>query len=154
MKAAGENGWGTASGRPRSVRCPQRAYHGGDDVGDVRGSEALGGGGDEDLRDGILTLPAAFAIRDPRIAAIFCRPDPSDDELRAMAEAFRSRLPEAERYLDAIADEARQEARQLSANPGPLLALVDHTPAALEPLAATPPRAAASWATRERRASC
>ena len=31
-------------------------YHGCDDVGDVRGAVALGGGGKEDLRDGILTL--------------------------------------------------------------------------------------------------
>ena len=37
-------------------------YHGCDDVGDVRGAAALGGGGEEDLRDGILTLPAALAI--------------------------------------------------------------------------------------------
>jgi geranylgeranyl pyrophosphate synthase len=102
-------------------------YHGCDDVGDVRGSEALGGGGEEDLRDGILTLPAALAIRDPRIAAIFCRADPRDDDVRTMAEAFRSRLPEAEGYLDTLADEGRQEARQFAANPGPLLALVDHT---------------------------
>src|SRR6185312_11872450 len=36
-------------------------YHGCDDVGDLRGAKALGGGGDEDLRDGILTLPAALA---------------------------------------------------------------------------------------------
>jgi geranylgeranyl pyrophosphate synthase len=38
-------------------------YHGCDDVGDVKGLESLGGGGEEDLRDGILTLPAALAIR-------------------------------------------------------------------------------------------
>ncbi len=42
-------------------------YHGCDDVGDQRGLAALGGGGEEDIRDGILTLPAALAIRDPRI---------------------------------------------------------------------------------------
>src|SRR5262249_23593650 len=82
-------------------------YHGCDDVGDVKGLESLGGGGEEDLRDGILTLPAALAIRDPRIAELFCCADPSEDDVRTMAAAFRSRLPEAERYLDAIADEAR-----------------------------------------------
>ena len=42
-------------------------YHGCDDVGDQRGLEALGGGGEEDIRDGILTLPAALAIRDPEV---------------------------------------------------------------------------------------
>ena len=40
-------------------------YHGCDDVGDVKGLELLGGGGDDDLRDGILTLPASIAIKDP-----------------------------------------------------------------------------------------
>jgi geranylgeranyl pyrophosphate synthase len=40
-------------------------YHGCDDVGDVRGAIGLGGGGEEDLRDGILTLPAAIAIPSP-----------------------------------------------------------------------------------------
>ena len=50
-------------------------YHGCDDVADVRGVEALGGGGDDDIRDGILTLPAAIAIRNPETAAIFCNPD-------------------------------------------------------------------------------
>ncbi|HYB40354.1 MAG TPA: polyprenyl synthetase family protein [Candidatus Methylomirabilis sp.] len=102
-------------------------YHGCDDVGDVRGAEALGGGGDEDLRDGILTLPAAFAIRDPEIAEIFARPDPSDRDLRTLAKAFRAKLPDAERYLDAIAEEARQEARRFAARPAPLLALVELT---------------------------
>jgi geranylgeranyl pyrophosphate synthase len=49
-------------------------YHGCDDVADVRGTTALGGGGYDDLRDGILTLPAALAIRDPMIARMFCNP--------------------------------------------------------------------------------
>src|ERR1035437_9553146 len=40
-------------------------YHGCDDVGDVRGAVALGGGGEKDVLDGILTLPAALAVRDP-----------------------------------------------------------------------------------------
>jgi geranylgeranyl pyrophosphate synthase len=102
-------------------------YHGCDDVGDVRGAEALGGGGEEDLRDGILTLPAALAIRDPRVAAIFGNASPSDDELRTMGEAFRTTLPEAERYLDGIAEEAREEARRFAARPEPLLTLIEHT---------------------------
>lgn len=101
-------------------------YHGCDDVGDVRGGSALGGGGAEDLRDGILTLPAALAIKDPAVAAIFVDPQPSAAGLRAMAEAFRVCLPDAERYLDSIAAEARAEARHAAENFEPLLGLVDH----------------------------
>jgi len=102
-------------------------YHGCDDVGDVRGSEALGGGGDEDLRDGILTLPAALAIRAPHVAALFSQPDPPAESVQTLAQAFRSELPEAERYLDAIAAECADEARLCAPNPAPLLALIDHT---------------------------
>jgi len=102
-------------------------YHGCDDVGDVRGAAALGGGGDEDVRDGILTLPAALAIRDPAVSALFVEPNPADGDLHAMAEAFKSRLPEAERYLDAVASEAREEARRFAPNPDPLIDLIDHT---------------------------
>jgi geranylgeranyl pyrophosphate synthase len=103
-------------------------YHGCDDVGDVRGAAALGGGGEEDVRDGILTLPAALAIRDPETARVFCTADPSPGDLKTLAAAFAARLPEAERYLDGIADQTRTEARTAaSANPGPLLALVDRT---------------------------
>ena len=102
-------------------------YHGCDDVGDVRGGAALGGGGAEDLRDGILTLPAALAVQDPAVAAIFVDPQPSEAGLRAMAEAFRARLPEAEQYLDYIAAEARVEARRVAENFEPLIALVDQT---------------------------
>ncbi len=50
-------------------------YHGCDDVGDVRAAAALGGGGEQDLRDGILTLPAALAIRDRSVGALFCKAD-------------------------------------------------------------------------------
>jgi geranylgeranyl pyrophosphate synthase len=102
-------------------------YHGCDDVGDVRGAVALGGGGEEDVRDGILTLPAAFAIRDARIGALFCKPDPSPKELRVIARAFAARLGEAEAYLDRIVEEAQDEARIWSADPAPLLALIDQT---------------------------
>lgn len=102
-------------------------YHACDDVGDVRGATALGGGGEEDLRDGILTLPAALAIRDPRVAAIFTKPDPSAGDLRMLGQAFQACLPEAERYLDRISEEATAEARSTAANPEPLLALVEHT---------------------------
>jgi geranylgeranyl pyrophosphate synthase len=100
-------------------------YHGCDDVGDVRGTIGLGGGGNDDLRDGILTLPAALAIRDPEIARRFCNPQESD--LDVLAKAFQARLPEAEAYLDGIAEDARGEARLFAADPEPLLTLVDHT---------------------------
>lgn len=102
-------------------------YHGCDDVGDVRGAVALGGGGEADVRDGILTLPAALAIRDPAIGALFTKPDPTDADFATLATAFAAKLPEAEICLDRIADEARTEARLFSVNPAPLLALVDQT---------------------------
>ncbi|MBN9508628.1 MAG: polyprenyl synthetase family protein [Alphaproteobacteria bacterium] len=102
-------------------------YHGCDDVGDVRGATALGGGGEQDLRDGILTLPAALAIRDPAVAALFGKPDPAPADLAAMAAAFAAKLPEAEGELDAIAAQAGVEARLFAVNPAPLLALVAQT---------------------------
>jgi len=102
-------------------------YHGCDDVGDVRGAAALGGGGEADLRDGILTLPAALAIRDPSIGALFCKADPDSSDLRAIADAFAAQLPNAEKYLDEVAEEARTEARLFSINPAPLIALVEQT---------------------------
>ncbi len=100
-------------------------YHGCDDVGDVRGAAALGGGGEEDLRDGILTLPAALAIRDPQVRAAFC--GAGERDLVTLSTAFESRLVEAESYLDSIAAEAATEARLFSTHPAPLLALIDHT---------------------------
>jgi geranylgeranyl pyrophosphate synthase len=102
-------------------------YHGCDDVADVKGLASLGGGGDEDLRDGILTLPASLAIRDGEIAALFCGAEPSERELAAIATAMRAALPEAEDYLDALAREAKVEAESRVPNPVPLFALVDHT---------------------------
>jgi geranylgeranyl pyrophosphate synthase len=102
-------------------------YHGCDDVGDIRGASALGGGGEEDVRDGILTLPAALAIRDPGIASLFCKPDPEPSDCAALATAFATNLSEAEDYLDQIAEEACSEARLFSVDPAPLLALVEQT---------------------------
>jgi geranylgeranyl pyrophosphate synthase len=102
-------------------------YHGCDDVGDVRGAEALGGGGEEDLRDGILTLPAAIAIRDPANAILFQNPHPTRQHLRKMAQIFKAKLPEAEKYLDQIANEAKKEARRSSQNPAPLFDLIECT---------------------------
>ncbi len=100
-------------------------YHGCDDVADVRGTVGLGGGGLDDLRDGILTLPAALAIRNPDIARTFC--DPRDKDLELLAAAFNDQLPAAEAYLDGIAEEAATEARLFAADPAPLLILIQHT---------------------------
>jgi geranylgeranyl pyrophosphate synthase len=100
-------------------------YHGCDDVGDISGAAALGGGGNEDLRDGILTLPAALAIQNPEIRALFCQaPDQHQERL---VQAFRATVPAAEQYLDRLAEEAKQEARLFAANPQPLYALIDDT---------------------------
>jgi geranylgeranyl pyrophosphate synthase len=100
-------------------------YHGCDDVGDQRGLEALGGGGEEDLRDGILTLPAALAIRDPEVRELFVLDDDDPDRLATLADAFRAQLGDAEVVLDRIADAARTEAEQFADEPEPLLALVE-----------------------------
>jgi geranylgeranyl pyrophosphate synthase len=101
-------------------------YHGCDDVGDQRGLEALGGGGEEDIRDGILTLPAALAIRDERIRELFLIDDDDPVRLTTLQQACRAQLDEAERVLDGVADSARAEAMQFASDPEPLLALVDH----------------------------
>lgn len=100
-------------------------YHGCDDVGDQRGLEALGGGGEEDIRDGILTLPAALAIRDPEVRELFAIDDEDPARLATLADACRAQLDEAEHVLDDIAESARAEAKQFAAEPGPLLTLVD-----------------------------
>lgn len=102
-------------------------YHGCDDVGDVKGLASLGGGGEEDLRDGILTLPAALAIQDPEICRMFCKPDPAKEELHAISAAMIAQLPAADLHLDQIAIDAKWEAQLHSSNPAPLLALVDYT---------------------------
>jgi geranylgeranyl pyrophosphate synthase len=101
-------------------------YHGCDDVGDQRGLEALGGGGEEDIRDGILTLPAALAIRDPHIGELFAVDDADERRLRTLAEAFRAQLDDAEAELDRVAESARAEAVRFADDPQPLRALVDH----------------------------
>jgi geranylgeranyl pyrophosphate synthase len=100
-------------------------YHGCDDVGDQRGLEALGGGGEEDLRDGILTLPAALAIRDAKIRELFRSDDDDPDRLATLADAFQAQLDDAEEVLDRIADSACAEAAQFAEDAEPLLSLVD-----------------------------
>jgi geranylgeranyl pyrophosphate synthase len=100
-------------------------YHGCDDVADARGAAALGGGGDEDLRDGILTLPAAIALRDPRVATVFR--SPPNGHARLLRKKFAAALPEAERYLDDLAAAAIDEALRHAQEPGRLVTLVRHT---------------------------
>ncbi len=101
-------------------------YHACDDVSDVRGTDALGeGGGDEDIRDGILTLPAAIAVLNPAVAAMFRDPNPGN--YGDLAAAFRAALPAAEAELDRIAGQARIEAERHARDPAPLIALVDRT---------------------------
>jgi geranylgeranyl pyrophosphate synthase len=95
-------------------------YHGCDD-----GAVALGGGGAEDLRDGILTLPAAIAIRDPEVAVHFRIP--SATGMQVLLEKVGEALPVAERTLDQIAEEAIAEATRVAPNPAPLIALVHNT---------------------------
>jgi geranylgeranyl pyrophosphate synthase len=100
-------------------------YHGCDDVADVRGTTALGGGSEKDVVDGILTLPAAIAIRDPTTAVLFRRGDPGDFDV--LADRLAAALPEAERTLDRIARDACHEARRNAPHPSGLLEIVEHT---------------------------
>ena len=100
-------------------------YHGCDDVADARGAQALGGGGDEDIRDGILTLPAALALRDPRVAALFRAP--TNGAARRLRRKFAEVLPQAERYLDEIAADAVGDARRHAERADALVTLVRHT---------------------------
>jgi len=100
-------------------------YHGCDDVADLRGTSALGGGGNEDIRDGILTLPAAVALRDPKVATIFT--NGRNGGSRLLVRKLREALPEAEQYLDQTAAAATAEAELNAANPAPLIELVTYT---------------------------
>lgn len=102
-------------------------YHGCDDVADVKGLTALGGGGEDDLRDGILTLPAALAIQDEQVRTAFCKPEPNEADMTLMRQAFVNQIPQAEKQLDKLADQAREEAKLFSNNPEPLFAMIDHT---------------------------
>lgn len=102
-------------------------YHGCDDVGDVKGLASLGGGGEEDLRDGILTLPASLAIRDPAILALFCKAQPTPADLAQISAAMQAALPEADHKLDELAASAKWEAQRITAAPETLFTLVDYT---------------------------
>ena len=100
-------------------------YHGCDDVADVRGTTALGGGSEKDIVDGILTLPAAVAMRRPGTALLFRNAGPAT--FARIADALREALPEAEAYLDRLLREAETEARRHAAHPERLLDLLHHT---------------------------
>ena len=100
-------------------------YHGCDDVADVRGTTALGGGSEKDIVDGILTLPAAVAMRSPGTALLFRNAGPST--FLKIAQALREALPEAEAYLDRLAAEAEAEALRHAAHPARLIDLLRHT---------------------------
>ncbi len=67
----------------------------------------------------------ALAIRDPAVAEMYIHPD-SANELD-FVEAIEESLPEAENYLDRIAQEARREAETFAPNAAPLILLVDYT---------------------------
>lgn len=100
-------------------------YHGCDDVADVRGSTALGGGSAKDIEDAILTLPVAVAVRDPETALLFRNASP--ENRAALTEKLVEALPDAENYLDGVAAEAETEALMNTTNPERLLALIRAT---------------------------
>ncbi|MEX0961162.1 MAG: polyprenyl synthetase family protein [Burkholderiales bacterium] len=106
-------------------------YHGCDDVADLRDvkERGLGGGGLEDLKDGILTLPASLAIQEnDRVREIFCKAERSKKEHEQLHEAFIEQLDAAEEELDRLAAEAIAEAGKVGAvMPEYLEALVHRT---------------------------
>ncbi len=100
-------------------------YHGCDDVADVRGTTALGGGSAKDIEDAILTLPVAVAVRDPETALLFRNSNPQNRA--ALTQKLQDALPEAEGYLDQIAAEAEAEALANSKYPERLISLIRDT---------------------------
>jgi geranylgeranyl pyrophosphate synthase len=100
-------------------------YHGCDDVADVRGTTALGGGSAKDIEDAILTLPVAVAVRDPETALLFRNACP--ENRAALTAKLVEALPEAENYLDGVAAEAETEALMNARYPERLLALIRDT---------------------------
>ena len=100
-------------------------YHGCDDVADVRGTTALGGGSARDIEDAILTLPVAIAVRDPQAALLFRNASPQNRV--ELTEKLVQALPEAEAYLDQLASEAETEALANSTYPERLLSLIHDT---------------------------
>ena len=82
--------------------------------------EGLGGGGDEDLEEGILTLPAALAIEhSARVRALFSKRDRSADELATLRAAFIAQLPRAAQELDDIRRQLESELAHLGVRNAP-----------------------------------
>ncbi len=100
-------------------------YHGCDDVADVRGTTALGGGSAKDIEDAIVTLPVAIAVRDPKTALLFR--NASIPNRPALTQKLVEALPEAEIYLDQLAAEATAEAVNNSRYPERLISLIRDT---------------------------
>jgi geranylgeranyl pyrophosphate synthase len=104
-------------------------YHGCDDLSDLLELKKLCGGGDEDLVEGILTLPAALAIRKEEIRQLFCYGNRKDPKvLEKLRCAFIAEEEHAHEQLDHIAALAKAEAEGLnSCAPDILVDLVCHT---------------------------
>jgi len=110
-------------------------YHACDDIADIRSIDAsasasaqlLGGTGSEDIDEGILTLPAALAIQhDERIRKLFCKKNPTREELRALYVAFAARLNDACEELQRIRAQALSEMDAVGVwNPRQMRALID-----------------------------
>lgn len=105
-------------------------YHACDDIADIRSArlpaqsssrmganaERLGGTGNEDLEQGILTLPAALAIeRDPGIRRLFSKAeDLTGAELNTLHAAFSQQLDRADAELKRIKAQALDELHWLN----------------------------------------
>lgn len=100
-------------------------YHGCDDVADVRGDSKLGGTGTEDIRDGILTLPAAIAIKDLKVAALFR--SKNSKNFKQINKKFYEALDDSEKYLDVLKEEAGKQAVEKATDPKGLVLLIDST---------------------------
>ena len=100
-------------------------YHGCDDVADVRGTTALGGGSEKDIIDGILTLPAAIAVRDPATAAMFR----AGERRRSAASrsGFRQHSPRPRPISTGLPTRPTTEATRNADDPEPLVDLIGHT---------------------------
>lgn len=85
-----------------------------DHVAAVDGDIGSALGGDDDIGDGILTLPAAIATRNPATATVFWNPDQRRPE--EPGPALQAALPEAEQVLDEL---AAQSNRQCTSPQGP-----------------------------------
>jgi len=111
-------------------------YHGCDDVADLfqpsdtqEVEPGLGGGGNEDLDQGILTLPAALAIqKEGYIRRLYQDGDRKDPKVRAeLLAAYKATKEEAHKVLDDLKRAAKEEAEAVSSAPDGLLLLVDYT---------------------------